>query len=308
MGEVRGQRRWPSQRRDFSDQKAHIEKEFSLSKSVKSFLQDFKEHFVKTHELHEFGRLSFSSPLGRVCCSALRSHCGAGRWEDIKRAITLSCHHTLPCQSHHVLTPSVIPIFVTPCRGFNHVFSFASNRFHFPFHNLDSFRQTGSITWVSVEAFNVSFNAFTKSIPLIGSRTYHFHKQENEESIYEESKNHFSALHATREKNTHEILKLRKRKLKIATKTLRRLLDNCRRFEIAVVSAAVALNRCKAFDLWLVEFAFEICALEDLLEAICSFLDSRTIELETLAYLALDELTFKAEVFETSVKLHRFLL
>ncbi|KAL2340397.1 hypothetical protein Fmac_008337 [Flemingia macrophylla] len=50
---------------------------------------------------------------------------------------------------------------------------------------------------------------------------------------------------------------------------------------------------CIEVDLWLVEFAFEICALEDLLEAICSFLDSRTTELETPAYLALDELTFK---------------
>ncbi|KAL2328174.1 hypothetical protein Fmac_021601 [Flemingia macrophylla] len=42
-----------------------------------------------------------------------------------------------------------------------------------------------------------------------------------------------------------------------------------------------------------IEFAFEICALEDLLEAICSFIDSRTTELETPVYLALDELTFK---------------
>ncbi|KAL2325879.1 hypothetical protein Fmac_024937 [Flemingia macrophylla] len=47
------------------------------------------------------------------------------------------------------------------------------------------------------------------------------------------------------------------------------------------------------YDARLMEFAFEICALEDLLEAICSFLDSRTTELETPAYLALDELTFK---------------
>ncbi|KAL2322823.1 hypothetical protein Fmac_027202 [Flemingia macrophylla] len=51
------------------------------------------------------------------------------------RAISLS-------RSHQVLTPSVNPIFVRPCRGFTHVFSVAGNRFHFPFHNLDSFRQT----------------------------------------------------------------------------------------------------------------------------------------------------------------------
>ncbi|XP_040868520.1 magnesium transporter MRS2-I isoform X3 [Glycine max] len=45
--------------------------------------------------------------------------------------------------------------------------------------------------------------------------------------------------------------------------------------------------------LWLVEFPFEIRALEVLFEAICSFLDARTRELETSAYPALDELTSK---------------
>jgi len=38
---------------------------------------------------------------------------------------------------------------------------------------------------------------------------------------------------------------------------------------------------------------FEFRALEVALEAICSFLDARTIELETNAYPALDELTKK---------------
>ncbi|KAL2953104.1 hypothetical protein AAZX31_19G147700 [Glycine max] len=41
------------------------------------------------------------------------------------------------------------------------------------------------------------------------------------------------------------------------------------------------------------EFPFEIRALEVLFEAICSFLDARTRELETSAYPALDELTSK---------------
>lgn len=38
---------------------------------------------------------------------------------------------------------------------------------------------------------------------------------------------------------------------------------------------------------------FEFRALEVALEAICSFLDARTTELETSAYPALDELTKK---------------
>ena len=38
---------------------------------------------------------------------------------------------------------------------------------------------------------------------------------------------------------------------------------------------------------------FEFRALEVALEAICSFLDARTTELETAAYPALDELTSK---------------
>ncbi|MED6182066.1 Magnesium transporter MRS2-I, variant 2 [Stylosanthes scabra] len=42
---------------------------------------------------------------------------------------------------------------------------------------------------------------------------------------------------------------------------------------------------------FVVEFPFEFRALEVALEAICSFLDARTIELETAAYPALDELT-----------------
>ncbi|XP_027349541.1 magnesium transporter MRS2-I-like isoform X3 [Abrus precatorius] len=41
------------------------------------------------------------------------------------------------------------------------------------------------------------------------------------------------------------------------------------------------------------EFPFEIRVLEVILEAICSFLDARTRELETAAYPALDELTSK---------------
>ncbi|XP_027188096.1 magnesium transporter MRS2-I-like isoform X2 [Cicer arietinum] len=41
------------------------------------------------------------------------------------------------------------------------------------------------------------------------------------------------------------------------------------------------------------EFPFEFRALEVVLEAICSFLDARTRELETTAYPALDELTSK---------------
>lgn len=42
-----------------------------------------------------------------------------------------------------------------------------------------------------------------------------------------------------------------------------------------------------------VEFPFEFRALEVVLEAICSFLDARTRELESAAYPALDELTSK---------------
>lgn len=44
---------------------------------------------------------------------------------------------------------------------------------------------------------------------------------------------------------------------------------------------------------WNVESPFEFRALEVALEAICSFLDARTTELETDAYPALDELTSK---------------
>lgn len=47
------------------------------------------------------------------------------------------------------------------------------------------------------------------------------------------------------------------------------------------------------FGMFGVEFSFEFRALEVALEAICSFLDARTRELETDAYPALDELTSK---------------
>lgn len=45
------------------------------------------------------------------------------------------------------------------------------------------------------------------------------------------------------------------------------------------------------------EFPFEFRALEVVLEAICSFLDARTRELETDVYPALDELTSKVKRF-----------
>lgn len=48
--------------------------------------------------------------------------------------------------------------------------------------------------------------------------------------------------------------------------------------------------------LYRAEFPFEFRALEVALEAICSFLDARTRELETDAYPALDELTSKASL------------
>jgi hypothetical protein len=47
------------------------------------------------------------------------------------------------------------------------------------------------------------------------------------------------------------------------------------------------------FIMWTPESPFEFRALEVTLEAICSFLDARTTELETDAYPALDELTSK---------------
>lgn len=46
----------------------------------------------------------------------------------------------------------------------------------------------------------------------------------------------------------------------------------------------------------IVESPFEFRALEVALEAICSFLDARTTELETAAYPALDELTSKVNI------------
>ena len=50
-----------------------------------------------------------------------------------------------------------------------------------------------------------------------------------------------------------------------------------------------------------IESAFEFRALEVALEAICSFLAARTIELEKSAYPALDELTLKVANFEIIV-------
>lgn len=47
------------------------------------------------------------------------------------------------------------------------------------------------------------------------------------------------------------------------------------------------------------EFPFEFRALEVALEAICSFLDARTRELETDVYPALDELISKVKIFFT---------
>ena len=46
-----------------------------------------------------------------------------------------------------------------------------------------------------------------------------------------------------------------------------------------------------------VESPFEFRALEVALEAICSFLAARTMELETAAYPALDELTSKVSTY-----------
>lgn len=45
-----------------------------------------------------------------------------------------------------------------------------------------------------------------------------------------------------------------------------------------------------------VEFPFELRALEVALEALCSFLDARTTDLEVAAYPALDELTSRVRV------------
>lgn len=55
-----------------------------------------------------------------------------------------------------------------------------------------------------------------------------------------------------------------------------------------------------------VEFPFEFRALEVFLEAICSFLDARTRELETDAYPALDELTSKVMALRRPVSLASF--
>lgn len=53
-----------------------------------------------------------------------------------------------------------------------------------------------------------------------------------------------------------------------------------------------------------VEFPFEFRALEVMLEAICSYLDARTTELESDAYPALDELTSKVNHNLTSSCVH----
>ncbi|KAL2326447.1 hypothetical protein Fmac_025505 [Flemingia macrophylla] len=65
-------------------------------------------------------------------------------------------------RSHHVLTPSVIPIFVTLCRGFSHVFSIADNRFYFPFHNLDRIDARKLEEWARVQNLNSLFEFSSK--------------------------------------------------------------------------------------------------------------------------------------------------
>ncbi|KAL2331767.1 hypothetical protein Fmac_019348 [Flemingia macrophylla] len=65
-------------------------------------------------------------------------------------------------RSHHVLTPSVIPIFVTLCRGFSHLFSIADNRFYFPFHNLDRIDASKLEEWARVQNLNSLFEFSSK--------------------------------------------------------------------------------------------------------------------------------------------------
>lgn len=69
------------------------------------------------------------------------------------------------------------------------------------------------------------------------------------------------------------------------------------KFIIAIVLFFIyvfALYCCGA-NFCILESPFEFRALEVALEAICSFLDARTTELETDAYPALDELTSKVK-------------
>lgn len=54
-------------------------------------------------------------------------------------------------------------------------------------------------------------------------------------------------------------------------------------------------------NLYNVELPFELRALNVALEAICSFLDARTNELELDAHLALDELTSKVNLLLNSL-------
>ncbi|KAL2346733.1 hypothetical protein Fmac_000733 [Flemingia macrophylla] len=95
----------------------------------------------------------------------------------LHKSLTLChSHHTLPkpprphtpsvipvtlSRSHHVLTPSVIPIFVTLCRV-DHVFSIADNRFYFPFHNLDRIDARKLEEWARVQNLNSLFEFSSK--------------------------------------------------------------------------------------------------------------------------------------------------
>jgi len=64
-------------------------------------------------------------------------------------------------------------------------------------------------------------------------------------------------------------------------------------FSFAFISGLIIFLRLTLLIICLVESPFEFRALEVALEAICSFLDARTTELEAAAYPALDELTSK---------------
>jgi len=61
----------------------------------------------------------------------------------------------------------------------------------------------------------------------------------------------------------------------------------------AFISGLIIFLHLADLVICLAESPFEFRALEVALEAICSFLDARTTELETDAYPALDELTSK---------------
>lgn len=62
---------------------------------------------------------------------------------------------------------------------------------------------------------------------------------------------------------------------------------------LGVCSHFSCREQCWFLSVAVAEPPFEFRALEVALEAICSFLDARTTELETAAYPALDELTSK---------------